>query len=99
MNYLKINVKIGIDYLFNGNASSPDLQVINKSSNNTMKHNHSSHSVNNRINNATNINGPHRAQSVDQNSILQQYDKMKLSGSGGKKGSLSQSSGKCIILL
>ena len=58
MNYLKVNLVIGIDYLFNGNSSNPDFQktspIMRISDNKAIeKHMNSTTKVNAKLNNAT----------------------------------------------
>ena len=104
MNYLKVNLVIGIDYLFNGNSSNPDFQktspIMRISDNKAIeKHMNSTTKVNAKLNNATHISGPHRNQSVDQSGILKYYEKDKNGSLGLKKNSLSQSQGKRMVNL
>lgn len=101
-NYLKINLKIGIEYLFSGNSSNPDIQIINKNLNNLfekitpntsytpIKSKLSQPSPNKRINDVTHISGPHRTQSVDQGQsarLLQNYINEKTKGFSTKSPS------------
>ena len=89
MSYLKINLRIAIEYLFNGNSSSPDIGSNLNISSKISEHHHSK--LTTKINSATNICGPHRTQSVDQTAsspFLQNYEKNRISL---KKQSLTQS--------
>jgi hypothetical protein len=96
MNYLKVNMLIGIDYLYSGTISNPDIQFnVNKnlgkisdknvSSARMSDKNVSSSRTSTKINLATNIHGPHRHQSCDQSSFLQAYDKAKINMMNVKK--------------
>lgn len=78
MNFLKVNLKIGIEYFSLGNTSNPDIQVEPKNLNSLFMFNEKptvhNYSPNKKINIVTHISGPHRTQSCDQSNIPPKYE-------------------------